>query len=98
MTSHATRLKDQNIVATARSKRVMHHTKIDPATTLAIGCAAGVQPSGRFVASGCQAASMRSCSRQLPGTAQNASRRFFRKRTKQNDRPMPLRAELIGTL
>jgi len=58
-------------------KRVMHHTKIDPATALAIGSVAGVRPSGRFVASGCQAASMRPSSQRLPGTAQKCPAAIF---------------------
>ena len=56
----------------AGGERVMHHTKIDRATTLAIGCAAGVRPSGRFVASGCEAASKR------PSTATGQSAKMRR--------------------
>jgi hypothetical protein len=64
MTSQVSRLKDQNIVAIMRGQRVMHPTKIDPATALAIGCAARVRPSGRFVACGCEAAGTRASSQQ----------------------------------
>src|SRR5260221_2974218 len=57
----------------AGDKPVMHHTKIDRATTLATGCAAGVRPSGRFVASGCEAASKRPSTRRRPGRAQKSA-------------------------
>ena len=61
----------------AGDKPVMHHTKIDRATTLAIGCAAGVRPSGRFAASGCEAASTRPSTRRRPGRAQKCAAAIF---------------------
>jgi len=74
---------------------VMHHTKIDRATTLAIGCAAGVRPSGRFVASGCEAASKRPSTRRRPGRAQKCAAAIFP--PKDETREWPINAASRGT-
>jgi rare lipoprotein A len=98
MTSQVSRLKDQNIVAITRGQRVMHPTKIDPATTLAnrprLGCSA-IRPICCIrVRSREHAAEFATAA----GHGAKMARRFFRQRTKQNGRPMPPRAELIGAL
>jgi len=99
MTSHAARLKDQNIVATARgqTRDASHQNRSDnhARNRLRRGCSAirpicCIRMSSREHAA--EFATFAGHSAKMP------PQRFFRQRTKQNDRPMPPRAELIRAL
>ena len=97
MTSQVSRLKDQNIVAITRgqTRDASHQNRSgNHARNLRRGSSA-IRPICCIrVRSREHAAEFAT----VTGHNKNAPRRFFRQRTKQNGRPMPSRAELIGAL
>jgi peptidoglycan lytic transglycosylase len=98
MTSQVSRLKDQNIVAITRgqTRDASHQNRSGNHSRDRLRRA---RSAIRSIC--CIRARNREHAAEfatVTGHNKNAPRRFFRQRTKQNGRPMPSRAELIGAL